>query len=308
MPIGDDPGHVPVLPAQILELLNPQPGMVCLDCTLGRAGHAAIIAPRLAPGGRYIGLDVDPGNIAFARQRLADAPVPVDLVQANFTTAREVLQQRGLGKVDILLADLGFASTQMDDPDRGFSFSQDGPLDMRLDPTLPTTAADLVNHLPERELADVIYRYGEERLSRRIARKIAEQRQREPILTTWALARVIHNAFGPRRGHDRIDPATRTFMALRIAVNAELEALEQLLASLTDTVAQGGAAAIISFHSLEDRLVKQAFAKWRQEGLAERITRKPVVADDDERRSNPRSRSAKLRVIRFLPLPAEPPV
>jgi len=296
------------LPAEVVSLLRPGPGLVMLDCTLGRGGHASLIAPMLAPGGRYVGLDVDPANIAYARTVLNGAPVRVDLVNANFATARAVLDELGVGRVDLLLADLGFASNQMSDASRGMSFQVEGPLDMRLDPSLPQTAADLVNHLPERELADVIYRYGEERLSRKIARKIVEERQRSPILTTTGLAQIVRRAYGPmhrsggarRSGRPRLDPATRTFMALRIAVNEELGVLERLLGGLPSLMNGGGRAAIISFHSLEDRLVKHAFMDLHRSGVARRLTPKPVTAGDAERDANPRSRSAKLRAVEWL--------
>ena len=324
-PLPSDPpvsaGHVAVLPAPILQLLDAKPGQVMLDCTVGRGGHAAMILPRLSPGGRYIGLDVDPNNLEFTRQRLsaiqaADATLHVDLVHSNFVDARSVLKRLGVERVDLLLADFGFSSNQMTDPARGFSVMTDGPLDMRLDPTSGSTAADLVNRLPERELADLIYHYGEERLSRRIASKIVEQRRISPITTTSALADIVRQAFGLAPAFERekdggdgqprrrpriagIDPATRTFMALRIAVNGELDAIERLLTTLPRLVRPGGVAALISFHSLEDRLVKHAFAELEKAGRAQRITRKPVVADDQEIAANPRSRSAKLRAIRI---------
>ncbi|MCE9592215.1 MAG: 16S rRNA (cytosine(1402)-N(4))-methyltransferase RsmH [Planctomycetes bacterium] len=309
-------GHVPVLPNEVLAWLDPGPGDIVLDCTLGRAGHAALIAPRLSPDGRYIGLDVDPANIAHARTVLKNAPVKIDLVKSNFAAARSVLDSLGIDRVDLVLADLGFASNQMSDPARGFSFMSDGPLDMRLDPELGVTAADLVAALSEADLADVIYRFGEERLSRKIARKIVEERERTPILTTTDLARVVREACGvrsgasggrgavggggwARRGASRLDPATKTFMALRIAVNEELGALERLLGALPALMAGGGRAAVISFHSLEDRRVKRAFADMEQSGAGKRLTRRPVTATENELRSNPRSRSAKLRVFEW---------
>ena len=310
-----EPGHIPVLPAQVLALLDPKPGQVALDCTLGRGGHAALIVPRLAPGGRYIGLDLDPANVAFVRERLgsglkeplpdgrgsSDGPVRLDFMHANFVSARSVLDGLGVGRVDLLLADLGFASTQMQDPGRGLSFNAEGPLDMRLGPTgSGGGAADLVNGLPEHDLADLIYQYGEERLSRRIARKIMEARGQSPITTTSELARIVRAAYGSRSRSQRIDPATRTFMALRIAVNAELEALDQLLSAVPLLLAPGGVAAFISFHSLEDRRVKQACTQLYKAGRAERLTPKPLVADHAEVETNPRSRSAKLRAIRML--------
>ncbi len=301
--VGRGVGHVPVLPAEVLAHLSPGEGEVMLDCTLGRGGHAMLIAPRLGSTGRYVGLDVDPVNVGFASQRLRDSAVAcrLDLVKANFTTAGRVLEELGVGKVDMVLADLGFASNQMDDAQRGFSFGVEAPLDMRLDPDLTDTAADLVNALPERELADLIYRYGEERLSRRIARNIVEARRQTPIKTTSTLATLVRRAYGPRGRSQRIDPATRTFMALRIAVNAELQALENLLAMIPKLLKADGRMAVISFHSLEDRMVKQAFVKLSQDGLAQRLTRKPATAGDEELATNPRSRSAKLRAIRWTP-------
>ncbi len=312
--VCDESGHMPVLVEPVLALLAPRPGQVVLDCTIGQGGHAELIVPQLAPGGRYVGLDVDPANAEFARRRLADAPVRVDVVHANFVQAPTVLEQLGLSAADALLADLGVSSNQLDDPARGLSFAADGLLDMRLDPALPRTAAHLVNHLSERELADLIYRYGEERLSRKIARKIVEQRARSPIDTTAALAHLVRQVYWSaaagrkgtgkgsrrdRRVRSRIDPATRTFMALRIAVNNELAALEQLLADVPALVAKGGVAAVISFHSLEDRPVKRAFSKLAKQGLGEVLTRKPLTADTAERAANPRSRSAKLRALRM---------
>jgi 16S rRNA (cytosine1402-N4)-methyltransferase len=305
LPIEDvGAGHTPVLARQVLSLLQPKPGQVCLDCTVGRGGHAEQIAPLLAPNGRYIGLDVDPENLAYTRQRLEDVRGRVELLQQNFAESPRLLHSLGVERVDLLLADLGFSSNQMQNPSRGLSFMTEGPLDMRLDPTLTTTAADLINELSEKELADVIFQYGEERLSRKIARKIVEVRQRTPIKTTEALAKLVRGAYGyrgnrPDRRH-RIDPATRTFMALRIAVNDELGALQELLDALPKLLKPGATAVVISFHSLEDRLVKRSFAAYRREGRAEILTRKPVQADDDEQRDNPRSRSAKLRAIRWL--------
>ena len=306
---SDDPGavyggdaaaqHVPVLMTHVLELLAPSAGKVMFDCTIGRGGHAAAILPRLAPGGRYIGLDVDAGNLAFVKQRLADPPVQLDLVHANFGGAAQVLRDMGVGGVDLLLADIGFASTQVDDPARGFSFMNDGPLDMRLDLAEQTTAADIVNGWPEKELADAIYEFGEERLSRVIARKIVENRRREPIKTTKRLAEICGDAYGPRRYSSHIDPATRTFQALRIVVNDELGSLGRLLEALPAVMRPGGHAAIIAFHSLEDRMVKQAFRKLAGEGRAELLTRKPRIADEIEQQVNRRSRSAKLRAIRW---------
>jgi len=224
--------------------------------------------------------------------------VALRLFQQSFAGADEALRQAGVESADRLLADLGFASNQVDDPARGLSFRMDGPLDMRLDPDGPTTAADMVNTLGERDLADLIYKFGEERLSRRIARKIVALRASQPIETTGALAEICRQAYGPQGRSSRIDPATRTFQALRIAVNGELDALDCLLRRLPSLLGTDGLAGIISFHSLEDRPVKRAFLAAEGEGQLERVTRKPVIADEAEQMANPRSRSAKFRVAK----------
>lgn len=294
-------GHVAVMPAQVLAILSPKPGEAVLDCTIGRGGHAAELIPLLGPGGRYVGLDLDEANVAYARRRLTPlaqvAGVELSVEHANFQDARAVLDRLGVGRVQGLVADLGFASTQVEDPARGLSFTQSGPLDMRLNPQQALTAAELVNTLPERELADLIYQYGQEPLSRRIARKIVERRRQSPIQTTKELSDLVRQAYGSRGWRSRLHPATRTFMALRIAVNSELEALDRLLASLPVLMAAGGRVVIISFHSLEDRRVKHAFLHYHQQGQAQRLTRKPLTADEEEVARNPRSRSAKLRAL-----------
>ncbi|MBX7105528.1 MAG: 16S rRNA (cytosine(1402)-N(4))-methyltransferase RsmH [Gemmataceae bacterium] len=281
--------HVSVLPAEVIELLDPRPGQVFVDGTLGAGGHARLIAERVGPTGRVIALDHDPAMIVLAGQNLAGLPVTAH--HAGFDQLREVLDSLQIAEVDGVLADLGICSDQLDDPARGFTFQNDGPLDMRLDPTRGVPASRLVATLPERELADLIYRFGEERHSRRIARRIVERRERAPITTTAELADLVRSCVP--RGRERIDPATRTFQAMRIAVNEELTALDMFLKLLPACIKLGGRAAVISFHSLEDRAVKQAFrdrAVWRP------LTKKPVTAGEDETRDNPRARSAKLRV------------
>jgi 16S rRNA (cytosine1402-N4)-methyltransferase len=282
------PVHASVLPAETLALLDPKPGEVWADCTAGGGGHTRLIAERVGPNGRVLALDQDPNMLALARQRVDG--LPVELVHANFDQLAEVLAARGLTQVDGVLADLGFSSDQLEDADRGLSFRTDGPLDMRLDPTSGTTAADLVNTLSADALADVFFEYGEERHSRRVARRIVERRESKPFATTADLADVVRGCV-PRSGG--IDPATRVFQALRVAVNDELGALDRLLATLPGVVKPGGRAGVISFHSLEDRRVKHAFRTpdvWRS------ATKKPVEAGPDETARNPRSRSAKLRV------------
>jgi 16S rRNA (cytosine1402-N4)-methyltransferase len=296
---GASPRHVSVLPVEVLAALVPTAGQVFVDATVGGGGHARLLAERLTPGGRLIGLDRDAAMLELARPRLADWPVT--LVQAPFSQMRPILDELGIDVVDGVLADLGFCSDQMDDPERGLSFTQSGPLDMRLDPTNGEPASALLRRLNERDLADLIWRYGEERFSRRIARRIVEVRRRSPLETTEELADLVRRCV-PRPPHkwDRrppIDPATRVFQALRIAVNDELEELESLLKLLPALVRPGGRVAVISFHSLEDRLVKTAF---RERSLWEALTRKPVQAGEDEVRDNPRARSAKLRAARRL--------
>jgi 16S rRNA (cytosine1402-N4)-methyltransferase len=287
---GAGPRHLPVLPAEVLEALAVAPGQVVVDATVGAGGHTRLLAERLMPGGRLIGLDQDAAMLDLSRPRLEG--LPVTLVQANFEQLREVLNDLGIGQVDAVFADLGFCSDQLDDPQRGLSFSRPGPLDMRLDPTRGEPASALLRRLSERDLADLIYQYGEERFSRRIAHKIVEVRKRTPLETTEQLADLVRRCVPHRGRRIAIDPATRVFQALRIAVNDELGALDRLLAALPGCVKIGGRAAIISFHSLEDRRVKLSF---RDRSHWDALTRKPVQANEDEVRNNPRARSAKLR-------------
>lgn len=314
--------HAPVLLAEVLDLLAPTPGDTYADGTAGLGGHASAIATRLAPAGTVLLHDLDPANLARAREHTqAAAPtLAVHAEHASYDTLPTTLAQHDL-RASALLLDLGFASNQVDDPARGLSFKSDGPLDMRLDPTQGVTAADLVNELDENDLADLIYKFGEERGSRRIARKIVDARASEPIQTTGRLAELVRSALphpGSRsraqRG-PRIDPATRTFQALRIAVNDEIGRLERFLAAVEaearvlaqgrgSWLSPGARVAIISFHSLEDRPVKQAFRGLADGDLATALTRKPIVASDEERAINPRARSAKLRGVR-LPVTEE---
>ena len=292
MPPNREPQHVPVLADELIRLLGPRPGQLWVDCTVGGGGHSRLIAERLVePGqgpGRLIGLDQDPTMLDLARPRLEG--LPVTLVHANFDQVGEVLRNLGVAAVNGVVADLGFASDQVNQADRGFSFREEGPLDMRLNPTAGETAADLVNRQSERALADLFWEFGEERHSRRVARWIVERRKMQPFTTTGELAELVRRNV-PRSGG--IDPATRVFQALRIAVNDELGSLDRLLAQLPSILKPGGKAAIISFHSLEDRRVKQAF---RKPDMWQSMTKKPVEASGDEIGRNPRARSAKLRV------------
>ena len=317
----DASGHVPVLAGQVMELLAPKSGDTALDLTAGRGGHAELLAGAIGASGRLLLVDRDSGNLAFARDRVL-AIVPghpaVETRHVSFASIERLWAALGPAwQADAVLADLGFASSQMDDPGRGFSFQADGPLDMRLDPTQGETAADLLARLPEADLADAIFQLGEDPFARRIARTIVERRSRTPLATTADLAATVVAAYGPRARQSRMHPATRTFMALRILVNDELRALDTLLAAIERAArasivgpAAGTAAtspwlrpgariAIISFHSLEDRRVKHAFADWERAGLGTRLTRKLVEADESEIRANPRARSAKLRAFQI---------
>ena len=300
----DDAGHLPVMLSEVRELLSPalsggggMPAPVLVDCTVGLGGHAEALLESAEAGTILIGIDLDESNLLRTKERLARFGPRVRLFSANFADVDQVLAEAGLAQAGALLADLGVSSVHLDEPERGFSFQVDGPLDMRLKPA-GKTAADLVNWLAENELADVIYRYGEERFSRRIARAIVEARRRERIQRTGQLAEIVARSV-PRSPGDRgrIHPATRTFMALRIAVNRELDNLEQLLSKLPRLLGVGGRAAVISFHSLEDRLVKQSLAALAEAGAHKPLTRKPLMAQADEMQRNPRSRSARLRAI-----------
>jgi 16S rRNA (cytosine1402-N4)-methyltransferase len=280
-------------------MLAPAGRRMLLDCTVGLGGHAEALLDAAGPEATLLGVDVDEANLQLARQRLERFGERVRLFQANFSEADEVLAQAGAAAVDVILADLGIASTQLDDPQRGLSFRADGPLDMRLDPRQTRTASDLVNTLGETELADLVYEFGEERYSRRIARAIVAARTGRRIERTAELAEIVAKAMpaATKRTRRGVHPATRTFQALRIAVNDEMASLDRLLERLPDLLAPGGRAGIISFHSLEDRRVKRAFASWADTGRAKRLSRKPVTPAEDEMAANPRSRSAKLRGI-----------
>jgi 16S rRNA (cytosine1402-N4)-methyltransferase len=294
-------GHWPVMPRETVELLSPAGRRILLDCTLGLGGHAEVMLSAAGDQAQLIGVDVDERNLLIARERLGRFVPRVRLFRANFSELIEVLRAAGVQACDAVLADLGVSSNQLDDPMRGLSFQVDGPLDMRLDDRESRTATDLVNRLGETELADLIYRYGEERYSRRIARAIVENRRQQPIRRTEELSRIVTQAYpaATRRSRKGVHPATRTFQALRIAVNDELGNLERLLEVLPKILAPGARAAIISFHSLEDRLVKQSFSAWAAAGRAKLLNRKPLTAGDNEMDNNPRSRSAKLRGIEW---------
>jgi 16S rRNA (cytosine1402-N4)-methyltransferase len=276
---------------EVLTWLNPQPGQTFVDGTLGGGGHTRALAERVGPNGLVISLDRDPAAIEAAEQNLRG--LPVNLVQSNFCDLPEVLAAMNQGPVDGVLLDLGLSSDQLADRQRGFSFDSTGPIDLRFDPDEGQPAWKLLERLSTEHLADLIYAYGEERMSRRIARKIVERRRSEPIRTAADLAQLVRRCVPTRPGAKSIDAATRTFQALRIAVNDELKSLDIALRRIPDALAPGGRAAVISFHSLEDRRVKQAF---RDDIAYEVLTRRPIRPSDQELDLNPRSRSAKLRV------------
>ena len=290
-------GHEPVLLSEVLTHLAPREGQTFVDCTLGRGGHAMEIARRLGKSGRLIGLDADPRNLRYAQERLREggAGCEVRIFHANFAELGEVLGEVGVEKVDGILADLGVSTNQLFEAEYGMSFSADMPLDMRIDPRIGESAADIVNRWPEGRLADVLYNLAQERWSRRIARKIGEQRRVAPITSTGRLADVVRSAVG--RSREKIDPATRTFLALRMAVNREMENLQALLSAGPGFLRSGGRMAVISFQSMEDRLVKRAFAAMEEAGAARVVTKKPVGPSEEEVERNARSRSSKMRVI-----------
>ncbi len=309
-PAGHRPEHVPVLPAQVLAHLAPGAGDTYVDCTAGLGGHAGMVAGLLGPGATIVLNDLDAGNLALAQAHVQSAAPGARVLthRGSFSALPHWLKQHATA-ADLVLADLGFASTQVDDPRRGLSFMHDGPLDMRLDPQGPLTCETLVNSASEGELEQIIRDYGEERHAKLVARRIVDRRRQEPLRTTAQLASAVRSALASK-GSGGIDPATRTFQALRIAVNDELGHLEAWL----DLVAQGAQAAargaptwlrpgarvvVISFHSLEDRPVKRAFIELVRAGLAQGLTKEPVEADAQEIARNVRSRSAKLRAIRL---------
>jgi 16S rRNA (cytosine1402-N4)-methyltransferase len=287
--------HLPVLLDEVLAWLRPFKGGRYLDATVGNGGHAAAILEASGPDGRLLGLDADPDAVEIARGNLAAYGERATIVNASFRSMADAVRTHELGPVDGILMDLGISSRQLDVGGRGFSFRRDEPLDMRLDPSRGESAAELLNRADEREIADILYQYGEEYRSRRVARAIVHQRARTPFATTADLVHAVEYALGPKRG--RTHPATKSFQAIRIAVNDELGALEAALPMAAGLLADAGRLAVISFHSLEDRRVKQFFRAGGTEAapLAE-LTRKPIVPTADEIERNPRARSARLRV------------
>ena len=307
---GGGSPHQPVLYQEIIQALNPASNSCFVDGTVGAGGHSRGILQESSPDGLLLGLDLDPGALALARENLAEFGSRVVLKQASYASLAVQLKELGWKKVNGILLDLGLSSMQLDNPGRGFSFQSEGPLDMRFDPAAPRSAEDLVNHLLEQELADLIWKYGEDPSSRRIARAIVNAR---PLTTTRQLAAIV--AAASRRPPGKIHPATRVFQALRIAVNQELRSLETVLPQAVDALESGGRLAVISFHSLEDRIVKQYFRLESRDCICppeqpictcghkatlKELTRHPVTPGEDEIARNPRARSARLRIAEKL--------
>lgn len=286
--------HEPVLADAVVSWLLPRSGSVLVDATCGTGGHARALLPKLLPDGKLIAIDQDPDALQVAEKRLVEFESQVSFRHGNFRNLSDVLGAVGVDRVHGILADLGMSSPQVDVAERGFSFLREGPLDMRMDSQQKRTAEHLVNQLPSSELEQIIRTYGEDRFAARIARAIAAERKRAPIRTTTQLAEIIRRSVPGARG--RIHPATRTFQALRISVNDELGALEALLEEAPSLLLAGGRLAIITYHSLEDRMVKQAFVAAEEAGSLQRLTKKVIKPSDDEISRNPRARSAKMRV------------
>ncbi|MEW6358238.1 MAG: 16S rRNA (cytosine(1402)-N(4))-methyltransferase RsmH [Planctomycetota bacterium] len=285
--------HYPVMVNEALSYLNLQPGMFIVDCTVGAGGHAQEIVSRILPHGFLVGIDQDDRMVEEARRHLARFEPHVELVCDSFRHVADIVAAQGRGAADGMLFDLGVASPQIADPERGFSFSVDGPLDMRMDRRRQRTAADVVNHESEQRLVEIIRTYGEERFARRIARRIVQRRGRGRIRRTLELASIVAEA--APRWERRIHPATRTFQALRIEVNDELRSLEDAMAQVPGCLKSGGRVVVVSFHSLEDRIVKQAFKRFAAAGEMKILTRRVVRPTEMEIEGNPRSRSARLR-------------
>ena len=290
--------HIPVLARTLVEQVNLPRDGVMVDATIGQGGHSLLFGRTLGPDGVIIALDVDKKSIQGAQIRTKDLACRVISIYGNFSEIGELVREQGVEKVDFILADLGLCSAQLADAEIGLSFQTDMPLDMRIDKRIKSSAADIVNKADQKSLADLIYKFGQERGSRRIARFIVRERQGRPIATTGQLAAIVCRALGRpgRKRKSRIHPATRTFQALRIAVNNELDNLERLLDSASELLAQKGRIAVISYHSLEDRLVKNNFKANEQAGIYKIITKKPIVPSREEIGRNQRARSAKLRI------------
>ena len=295
----EDQVHIPVMGKEVQEGLNLKPGNVFVDCTLGLAGHASEAAKVLGPHGWLVGIDRDASSLSVAQQKLAEFSGKKSFVHSDFRYIEQILNDLNVDKVNGILLDLGISSFQLDNPERGFSIRLNGPLDMRMDQENFISAYDLVNSLSERELAIILKKYGEERWHYRIARLLVEERSRHPIETTRELSHAVLRAIPAHNRHQKIHPATRTFQAFRIAVNRELESLEAALDHCVSRLAPGGRICVISFHSLEDRIVKQKFRQLAKDGRVNLITKKPLRPNEEEVSYNLRARSARLRIAEY---------
>jgi 16S rRNA (cytosine1402-N4)-methyltransferase len=293
-------GHTPVLLQEVINFLDPMPGKLIIDATIGSAGHAEKILEKITPCGMLIGIDRDSESLRIAHKRLRSLDGSFKLVNRNFSNLKHIMQDLEIGEIDGILFDLGISSIQLEAGERGFSIKNKGPLDMRMDRSQGLTAKDLVNKLTEFELTSLIREFGEERYHRRIAKAIVNARAKKKIETTAELAEIISKCVPRRRIPERIHPATRTFQALRIRVNDELTALEDALTQTPRILKKGGRLCVISFHSLEDRIVKNIFKEFNKEGIFEILTEKPITAKEKEVLSNPRARSAKLRAAQKI--------
>jgi len=287
--------HSSVMVKETIGYLDPEPGEIIVDATVGTGGHSLGILERIAPGGKLIGIDRDQESLDIARKRLSKHADFIDFVYGNFMDIDILLEKLKIRKIDGILFDLGVSFFQLSDPKRGFSFQYEGPLDMRLDRNSYICAYDLVNNLNEEEISSLLWTFGQERWHNRIARLLVRERERRPITTTLELSKIVLRAIPYKYQHYRIHPATRTFQAVRIAVNRELETLEIAISKSIALLKKGGRICVVSFHSLEDRVVKLAFRKFASEGLIKIITPKPVTPALEEVRDNPSSRSAKVR-------------
>ena len=294
----EDTLHVPVMLQEVLDYLKLKPGQIIVDATLGTGGHSAEILKRITPQGRLIGIDRDENSLAICRQRLAEFKDSTEFVHANFADLDQVLANLGIKNVDGIVFDLGISSYQLHDAQRGFSFQEEGPLDMRLDKSSYISAYDLVNNLNENEISQMLWNFGQERWHNRIAHLLVQERRNEPIATTKQLANLVMRAipYHYRRSYYRIHPATRTFQAVRIAVNRELEILESAIKKAVDILRKQARICVISFHSLEDRAIKHTFRALAADGLIDIITAKPLTPGSAELEVNPSSRSSKFRV------------
>jgi len=288
--------HRPVMLEEAISSLNLKPGHLVLDATVGGGGHSREILRKILPGGRLIGLDADEEALRAASENLKEFAGNFKFINENFRYLDKALAGEGVKSLNAAIFDVGVSSFQLDDASRGFSIKSDSPLDMRMDKRNDITAYDIVNRYKEKDLSDIIFRYGEERFHNRIAKRIVSERARKPIETTGELSGLVRRAIGTGQKNFRIDPATRTFQALRIAVNDELAALEEGLKKVVSSLDIGGRIAVIAFHSLEDRIVKNLFKGYAGLGVLKIITKKPVRPSEEEARDNPRSRSGKLRV------------